>query len=256
MTPDITEYIAYEVKKDIADRYFGFRKMIEEDALDYEEKIRQYSYILEKRISFDLIRLYVLLKDDSLIHDFLPVAGLEEKLFYDSLLAESKTIRDRVLEGVRFQGFTRRGRFRKFGLDCYGRLADHIDQYALKIEELSDMRDTIKEEIKLFYRKNDICAILSFMRSMATPSMSSNMAGGMEAGMAESLEKKMMITPPFPIEQCLPIIPPLQPLAKVRDNLSELLKRAYSRQDEEILTIFAYKLPFFSDKRPERPAHS
>lgn len=255
MAPDITEYIAYEVKKDIADRYFGFRKLIEDDEQNYKEKIRQYSYILEKRISFDLIRLYVLLKNESLIHDFMRIAGLEERLFYDSLLVETNAIRDRVFQGVHFQGFIRSTRFRNFGRDCYGRLTENIVQYAEKIEELRGMREAIDEEIKLFYRKNDICAILSFLRSMGTASLSGNMAGGMEVGMVESMEKKMKIPPPFPIEQYLPIIPPINPLDRISGELNALLKNAYRLHDQTMLAVFTYRLPFFS-KKPERQPRS
>ena len=60
----IDEVLSTEIKRDIAERYFSFRKLIEEDEMDLEEKIRQYSIILEKRISFDLIRIYILLKKE------------------------------------------------------------------------------------------------------------------------------------------------------------------------------------------------
>lgn len=244
MAPDVTEYLAYEVKKEIADRYFGFRKIIEDDTQDYEDQIKQYSYILEKRISFDLIRLYILLKNPALIHLFCEEAGLEEKLFYDDELTRSETIMLRVFQGVRFQGFTKAGRFRNFGLECYKRLTDHVEQYGKKIEELKDTRETIKEEIKLFYRKNDISAILVFMRSMGNPNLSSNMVGGMEVGMAESLEKKLEIKPPFPIEQYLPVIPDLKSPKRFHRELVRIIKQAYSEQDSQILDIFSKKDPF------------
>lgn len=244
MGSDITDYLAYEVKKEIADRYFGFRKLIEDDTLDYHEKIKQYSYILEKRISFDLIRLYILLKDPVLVHTFCEQAGLEEKLFYDVELSQSETIRVRVFQGVRFHGFTKSGRFKKFGLECYKRLTENVEQYGKKIEELRDMQETISEEIKIFYRKNDISAILSFLRSMGDSSLSSQMAGGMEIGMAESLEKKLEIKPPFPIEQYLPKIPNIKSPDLIHKDLIRLIKEAYSRQNDQILAIFSKKEPF------------
>ena len=33
MAPDITQMLNYELKKELADRYFGFRKLIEEEQL-------------------------------------------------------------------------------------------------------------------------------------------------------------------------------------------------------------------------------
>ena len=75
------EFLADEIKRDIAERYFGFRKLIEEDTIALKDKIKLHSFILEKRISFDLVRIYVLLKDENLIKEFLDLIGLHEELF-------------------------------------------------------------------------------------------------------------------------------------------------------------------------------
>ena len=50
MTPDFDDFMAIELKKEIAERYFGFRKMIEEDNLDLVEKMEYQIEILERRI--------------------------------------------------------------------------------------------------------------------------------------------------------------------------------------------------------------
>ena len=64
---DLNTTLAFEVKKEIADRYFGFRKIIEEDTNEYQKKVIASALELEDKIGFDLVRLYVLLKDTSLI---------------------------------------------------------------------------------------------------------------------------------------------------------------------------------------------
>ncbi len=81
MMQDIDQMLSFEVKKEIADRYFGFRKLIEEDIQDYDDQILSSFRRLEQKIGFDLVRLYILLKDGQLIHDFFQVAGLDDKLF-------------------------------------------------------------------------------------------------------------------------------------------------------------------------------
>ena len=40
MKPNVEDVLAVELKREIAQRYFGFRKMIEEDPLDLTEKIK------------------------------------------------------------------------------------------------------------------------------------------------------------------------------------------------------------------------
>lgn len=241
MQPSITDVIAFEVKKEIADRYFGFRKLIEDDKLELSEKIKQHSFILEKRISFDLLRLYFLLKNEKLIQDFLALSGMEKRLFYDPQLTDSSTVLHRVFEGVRFRGFTRTGRFKNFGFDCYDRLVVNIDQYSKKIKELQAFQETISEQIRLFYKKNDLCVIMGFLRSLGDEKLCSGLDGGMEVGMAARFEEKMRIAPPFPIEQHLPIIPPLTPLNIVQRDMKKLIKLAYRSHDPELLKIFANK---------------
>jgi hypothetical protein len=230
--------MAYEIKKEIADRYFGFRKLIEDDKTDLTEKIKQHSFIIEKRISFDLIRIYILLKAEDLIHIFLDVAGLEEKLFYDSYLTESSVIKDRVFEGVRLRGLTRTGCFKNMVFDGYERLETHVDQYREKFEELMDLQDTINEEIKLFYRNNDLGTIMGFLRSLGDSSVCGAMEGGMEVGMAMGLEEKMRIEKPLPIEHYLPVIPPLVPLETIRGEMKKLTDRAYTLHDETFQQVF------------------
>ena len=112
MPTNIQDVLAYEIKKEMADRYFGFRKLIEEDTLDLKEKTRQHSFILEKRISFDLIRIYILLREEKIIRDFLLLTGFKEELFYDPYLAESETIKMRVFQGTKLRGFTWKGRYK------------------------------------------------------------------------------------------------------------------------------------------------
>ena len=40
MKPGFEDFMAIELKREIAQRYFGFRKMIEEDTLDFMEKMK------------------------------------------------------------------------------------------------------------------------------------------------------------------------------------------------------------------------
>jgi hypothetical protein len=96
MAHDIDQMLSFEVKKEIADRYFGFRKLIEEDIQDYDNQVLLSFRRLEQKIGFDLVRLYILLKDRELIHEFFQVSNLDERLFFDPYLTESETIKQRV----------------------------------------------------------------------------------------------------------------------------------------------------------------
>ena len=44
----LDDVLAAELKQEIAGRYFGFRKLIEEDSQDYAQKVREHSFIWKK----------------------------------------------------------------------------------------------------------------------------------------------------------------------------------------------------------------
>jgi len=233
MEADIAKVLAYEIKKELADRYFGFRKLIEEDKSALDRSIRQYSITIEQKIGLGLSRIYILLGDEELIRKFLDMAGLEEQLFYDPYILESPTIRKRVFEGVRVHGITRARRFRNLILDAYHALDGHIQEYRKKFDEMLESEELIKEEIKLFYQKNDLGDIMGFLRGLDN---SGGFNKGLDAGPGmvspERLEEKMRVEPPPPIEQVLPVIPPIMPPAKIRKKLKQLAEQAFLRHEK------------------------
>ncbi|MDH3393703.1 MAG: hypothetical protein OEL66_06820, partial [Desulfobulbaceae bacterium] len=211
MDADIAKVLSYEIKKEVADRYFGFRKLIEEDSQDLQRKMRLQSRTAEQSVVHALVRIYILLGEEELIHDFLNLVGFHEEIFYDPYLLESPTLRARALEGMRARGFTRAGRFTNLFLDSYQLLEESVTIYRERFDELEENYETIQEEIRVFYRKNDLGNIMNFFRSMDGDG-DSPLHGGIESGATEKLEASMRIEPPSPIEKSLPIIPPLMPL--------------------------------------------
>jgi hypothetical protein len=230
-TPE--EYLVDSVKREIADRYFGARKLIEEDAQAFEAKLKEDIFFLEKWVSFDLVRIYILLRDEELIRRFLQLTGLGEHLFYDPYLTESPTIRARVFKGHTSKGLTRYRRFRNTVLDCYERLERHLRLYREKLVELEADLETINSEIKQFQEKNDMSTILGFFRSLGATTRLGDIEGGLESGIAEELDQKLRLEPLPPLDHYLPVVPPLKPLSSVRKGLEALTKSAYKSQTEE-----------------------
>lgn len=231
---DLNTTLAFEVKKEIADRYFGFRKIIEEDTNAYQKNVIAGALELEEKIGFDLVRLYVLLKDNALIDDLFRITGLGKILFYDQYINKSPTIRKRVLADIPVHGLTRRRRFQNMFFDIYDSLEKHVADYRQKILALAEDQETIKEEINLFYQKNDISGIMLFLRGMdgVTPGSSGPMAGAINTENAITMEQKMRIQPPQPVEKILPILSPIPPAKEIKNELQELIGTAFSRQPE------------------------
>jgi len=240
MVQDIETMLAYEVKKEIADRYFGFRKLIEENIEDYDNQIVVTFRKLEQKIGFDLVRLYILLKDERVIHDFFHVTGLTERLFFDPYLAESRTIRKRVFTGVTAHGLTRKSRFRNMVLETYQALGEHVESYRERVERLNEEQQTIAEEIKIFYRNNDLSTIMSFLRGLG--GSSSYKAGAMEGGLTPNtggkLDQKIHFQAPDPVENLLPVLPEIQPYKEIKSELRNIIDKAYLVQGKPEMRDF------------------
>jgi len=240
MKPSFEDIMAVELKREIAQRYFGFRKMIEEDKLDLMEKMKHQLSILEKRISFELIRIYILLKDDVLIQHFMELTGWEERLFYEPYITESETIRKKVFKGIKIRGLTRGGRFKNLVFDAYERLVEHVGHYRENLEEIETSREIINEEIDLFYRENDIGNIMGFLRAMDSNGGNEDSMGiSPTAGSTDSFEHKMRVEEPPPIDPELIAIPPLIPLPNISRELKNLVDKAFKLHGEKILADLA-----------------
>ena len=240
MKPSFEDIMAVELKREIAQRYFGFRKMIEEDKLDLMQKMKYQLSILEKRISFELIRIYILLKDDELIQHFMELTGWEERLFYEPYITESETIRVQVFKGIKIRGLTRGGRFKNLVFDAYERLVEHVEHYRENLEEIKLSREMINEEIELFYRKNDIGNIMGFLRSMdSTGGSEDSMGISPSAGSADTFEHKMRVEEPPPIDPELIAIPPLIPLPNISREFKNLVEKAFKLHGGKILADLA-----------------
>jgi hypothetical protein len=232
MDPDIAKVLSYEIRKELAEGYFGFRKIIEEDKQSLDQKRKLHTATIEQQICLDLARIYILLQGKKRIHEFLALIGLQEEIFYDPYLLESSTIRARVFEGVKVHGLTRKGRFANLVLDSYGALVNHVKRYMESIGDLIESRVMIEEEIKLFYRKHDLGTIMGFLRSLDS-SGNGNEILGAGSGLVSNtgFEERMRVELPEPIDLILPIVEPLKPLPRVKKDLKRLANEAYREQN-------------------------
>ncbi len=230
---DFAQSLAFEVKKDIAERYFGFRKIIEDDSDAYQKEVINSALHLETKIGFDLLRIYALLQEDTLIKRFYDVTGLGKVLYFDSYVSGSPTIRKELLKGQEVRGLFRKTRFRNMFYDLYQILHGHVDEYRSRIISLIEERDIIEEEIKLFYQKNDISGIMLFLRNLdGSSGTSGTMAGGINSRGSISMEQKMRLTAPQPVEKFLPHLEPIPELTAIQAELLEIINQAYENQPD------------------------
>lgn len=231
MDPDISKILTYEIKKELADRYFGFRTLIEREKENLVKQVKHTNLTVEQKICHDLVRIYIMLKDEDLIRKFFQVTGLNEEIYYDSYAIQSPTIRKRMFTEVTAKGLTRSGRFKNLLLACYDNLVRHIDEYRESIASMLVEHETIVEEINLFYKKTDLTQIMGFLRGLDAEYHPGSSLQHASTGLVAHghFEEKMKVHPPGPIDQEFSNIPPIPSLTLIKKELKKLAELAYKR---------------------------
>ncbi|OAG26831.1 hypothetical protein [Thermodesulfatator autotrophicus] len=235
MEEDVAKALAYQVKRDLAERYFSARRVIEEDTQNYFQKIEETKKKFITALEEAFGRLYLLLhKDSDLIKRFLDIVGFKEAYFGD------KEPSLELLSGFHLRGFTSKGRYKNLFLDCYQKLADILEDYQKALEELRVEAEVINHEIEIFKEKYNLSEIMHFLKGLDASSEYADLGlTSLDESTAE-LEKTMEFKKIPPPENFLPDIPALPPLKEIHKELASLAKEAFSRYRDKSQAVLDY----------------
>lgn len=233
---NLSSFLSFEIKKEIADRYFGFRKAIEEDTSRYHKNIHKSSLDLENNIGIDLVRIFTLLENEPLIDSFFKLTNLPDKPFLDSHLNKSKKVRLEIFKNQTLRGLTKKSCFKNMLFDTYKLLYHHIGDYQTTFNKLVEDQQTIEEQITIFYKKNDISTILQFLHGLDTNSQSQFcLLPDNTRNLTQGLDDKLRLSPPPSVAELLPAFPSIPPFKSIRSHLKKLAHDAQTlRPDYDI----------------------
>ncbi len=224
MEGDISKALTYQVKREIAERYFGYRKIIEDDKKNLDVMRAELQRFYDERIGIDFVRIYVLLKDKNLIRAFLDIIGWPEGEFpfYDDYVVRSKTIEGRLLKGMEPRGWTSRGKFVNLLVDSYKKLLEDFDSYRDKYEECIEEAEIINEEIRQFRDKFALDEILGFIGSLDShDDLAGSLGENLPMGHMQELSERLRIDP-LDTEHLAPKPSVLPALKKIKGRLKNL----------------------------------
>ncbi|MBW1670815.1 MAG: hypothetical protein JRJ43_03100 [Deltaproteobacteria bacterium] len=236
MEQDIGKALTYQIKKEIAERYFGYRKIIEEDRQALETMICDLCFLYEQKIGRDIARIYVLLQDLNLIDEFLRLTGWKNRPFFDQYTVESSTIMERLLENMELRGWLAYAKFANLFLDSYEKLYLDMFEYRKKLDEVLEEAQVIDEEIRQFKEKFALEEIMNFLNTLdRRDDLASVLGENLPAGRAEDLSSRLELVPVGDLEKSLPKVPDLPPPDKVKSSLKDLANRVVKFHKEEVL---------------------
>ncbi len=225
---DITKALAYEIKQDIANRYFGFRKRIETESAEYVDQLHDAGKEIVVAIKSDMQRMRYLLQKDELFQAFLNFTGLPEALGLHSN-AQTPAQSKLLFAGFKGEGFTKKRRYRNLVFKVYRSLVDNVAAYRGLYSRLQEEHEDICAEIDQFYRKNDLSGILNFLREIDNPD-------GLHSGIFQSdrcylamrdIDEKLRIIPPPPVTSSMHSLKQLSPLEAAKPTLKGLIDEAF-----------------------------
>lgn len=232
---DLANVLAIEIKQEIAGRYFGFRKKIEiqiGNYLDILKTCRAGQLELLDTIGRNLFTIRAILKDPNLFSDFIKIAGLPEQFCsFENIVNIPIPFQEKthsLLCKIKGPRFASRLRLNKLMQKQYQELYNHVEHYLKVQNELVEMHEEINDNIKIFYRNNDIGAILDFLRQIDHPDSPQNNSTQTLHSRAskQSLEAEMQIKLPPAVETQIPIFRRLLPISAVKSKAKILLENA------------------------------
>jgi len=231
---DISKALVYEIKQEIANRYFGFRKQIETESGQYLANLQSVDEKYAVNIVMDMQRMHCLLQSDRLFSSFIEFTGIPESIGTLRTDPRSPAKWQQLFAGMRGKGFTRARRFRNLVYNIYSLLAADVNIYRDIFIKLEEEHEDICKEIHRFYRMNDLSGILNFLREIDNAdAMHSGLLYTDNPNMAgQKLEEELRIKPPPAVTTRMPSLPQLPVLTTARPTLDTLIPQAFTLFDQ------------------------
>lgn len=227
---DFINAFSYEVKLEIANRYFGFRTRIESEIQDFLTRVQKADEEIIVKMRLDILRMQVLLDQEPLFTAFLSLTGLPEELTGERCSRQDSPDSIELFGGMQGEGFTRWRRFRDLAFRVYLSLEDNIAAYREAFLDLSDEHEVICRQIDNFHRNNDLTGILSFLQTFDTAHAErlKFLHAQTYQPPDKNLDQDLRIAPPRPVDTLLPNIATIPSLRQVQKPLTELLETAFT----------------------------
>lgn len=234
---DFVNAIAYEVKLEIANRYFGFRTRIEAEIGQYLEELHNVEKGRLAEIRRDFLRMRFLLHQEKFFKEFLLIARVPQNFAVDGSGKQPPPGATELFAGMKGEGFSRWRKFRDLAFRIYRSLGNNVAAYLETHLDLGEEHAEICLRIDEFHRNNDLSGILSFLRTFDSADNERLKFLHADAGTRQgsSLEQDLRIPHPRPVTDLLPALTAIPPLKEVKNPFNALLKSAFPNSTSILL---------------------
>lgn len=229
MVDDISAALLYQVKKEIAERYFGTRKLIEEERAVLSEHVKVHKETAGKALFSVLGTIYKLLGCQEYIDEFWEITGTDPQnaceRFPPEIVGNYTCPPDLTTHGL-----TERGRYKNFIINCYKRLQIDARKYRQSYEDIMDECLLINEQMGRLRSSYNLDEILRFVRSIEDfGSLAGTLGENIVPNAHADLEAKLAIPKLECMGKEVAQVPVFPPLSQIKPRLKQLAGKAYER---------------------------
>ncbi len=231
---DIAAALAYQVKKEIAENYFGTRRELEEEREDLIRQANRIQKAWVEEVQALLVLIGELLLDPETVKSFLALLGRERLPLGVPELPERTFCKAMEACPLSF-ALTSQAKYQALIAQLYGLAWERSQPVLEKVRALEKKVRLHNEDLAKFSLAYSLQEILAFIKAIEGSSALKGVLGeNTDPRAVPELEKKLMLKSLDPSGLGLTEVKPLPKLSQIRESLRSLVKQAFRRNEEQI----------------------
>jgi len=239
---DITAALAYQIKKEIAENYFGTRKGLEEEREDLIRKGKKLEKVWEQEVLPILTRIYQLFVREEEGRAFLDLIKREDLLESIKQDPKDQGIQPSLLSGPLPFALTVKGKYKNLILALYRTAKANEDELLKELETLKKKAGLFHEDLAKFKSSYNLSDILSLINSIENRDDLKGVLGeNTDPYAVPLLEEKLILRPLDFSNEGAAFLRPLPPMKEIQKPLKLLIDLAFHTHCSEIKnTLHSY----------------
>jgi hypothetical protein len=239
---DIAAALAYQVKKEIAETYFGTRRELEEERENLISQAKKVQKAWNQEVQAPLVLIGELLLDPETAKSFLALVG-QENLQPATPESPERTFSEAVASCPLPFVLTSRAKYQALIAQWYALAQQRNKPLLERAQALRGKVRLYNEDLAKFSAAFSLQEILAFIKAIEGSSELKGVLGeNTDPRAVPELEKKMMLKSLDASGLGLAEVKPLPTLSLIREPLRALVKQAFLQNGEKIKSCLKQKV--------------
>jgi hypothetical protein len=239
---DIAAALAYQVKKEIAETFFGTRRELEEEREDLVSQGKRVQKAWIQEVQAPLVLIGELLLDPETANSFFALVG-QENLHRAAPKSPDRTFSEAVGRCPLPFALTSQAKYQALIAQWYALALQRSKPLLERAQALGKKVRLYNEDLAKFSATYSLTEILAFVKAIEGGGELKGVLGeNTDPRAVPELEKKLMLRSLDASGLGLDGIKPLPALSRMREPLRTLVKQAFNRNEEQIKSCLRQKV--------------